>query len=418
MVYRRTLVADGNFTANHLKQKNADDDVFLTNGECFMTAAEPYEKHLKDAASREKKYWEVSDIWSPSLGIFWWPSWGHGAVSLISSSQPETCNKYRAIIDQNKGKVGYDRTGIGQHACARHGCFAPGSAVDFYVGEKYMHMDWSFCEALATTNLNGITDVMEIYDIICRYSIHLLDRVADSKYLELPDSIRLIKAIGLFHVHGHRDGCLYRFATSYVPGAGIVDGEVLETLWAVLNEVSRSTRTATLAHRAEIIDDHMGDSNWKKIINMGKLYVQKYNIVICWHHGEATTICSKFTKAVSGHQDSKGYFEDLTAAAPPEAVAVWKAEIELAEANRDSRVEAMDIMHTRIKKGDIAGCHVTYDLTSFGSSSDLEWDSTELDWKGFQIWKWLGANRLDCRRTSIRGNPVCILVSQTCPFWV
>jgi len=79
----------------------------------------------------------------------------------------------------------------------------------------------------------------------------------------------LIHAIGLFHVHGHKDECLYRFATSYVPGAGVVDGEVLETLWAVLNSVSATTRTASIAHRTELLDDHMGDSNFKKMVNIG-----------------------------------------------------------------------------------------------------------------------------------------------------
>lgn len=52
-------MADGNFTANHLRQKNVDDDVFLTNGEGFMTAVEPYECHLRDAATHEKKIKEV-----------------------------------------------------------------------------------------------------------------------------------------------------------------------------------------------------------------------------------------------------------------------------------------------------------------------------------------------------------------------
>jgi hypothetical protein len=32
-----------------LTPKNAGDDVWLTEGEGFMTAAEPYEAHLKDA---------------------------------------------------------------------------------------------------------------------------------------------------------------------------------------------------------------------------------------------------------------------------------------------------------------------------------------------------------------------------------
>lgn len=49
----------------------------------------------------------------------------------------------------------------------------------------------------------------------------------------------------------------------------MIDGEILETLWSVLNDISRSTRTATLAHRMEVLDDHMGDSNWKKIIGTG-----------------------------------------------------------------------------------------------------------------------------------------------------
>jgi len=41
-----------------LTPKNAADDVWLTEGEGFMTAAEPYEAHLKDAteiAGRKKK---------------------------------------------------------------------------------------------------------------------------------------------------------------------------------------------------------------------------------------------------------------------------------------------------------------------------------------------------------------------------
>ncbi len=67
--------------------------------------------------------------------------------------------------------------------------------------------------------------------------------------------------------HGHKDECLYRFATTYIAGVGIVDGEILESLWSLLNRISRSCRGMTTAHRAEVIDDHMGDSNWKKTIN-------------------------------------------------------------------------------------------------------------------------------------------------------
>ena len=133
-------------------------------------------------------------------------------------------------------------------------------------------MDWSLCEALATTNIGRIKLLLHIYDINCQYCLHLLERISRNRMLSIPDHIQLIHAIGLFHVHGHKDECLYRWATNYVPGAGVIDGEVLETLWSVLNTVSAATRTASLAHRSEILDDHMNDSNWKKMQHIGRAY--------------------------------------------------------------------------------------------------------------------------------------------------
>ena len=45
----RSFVADGNFKANHLKQKNDGADVWLTSGEAFMTNVDRYNKHLDQA---------------------------------------------------------------------------------------------------------------------------------------------------------------------------------------------------------------------------------------------------------------------------------------------------------------------------------------------------------------------------------
>jgi len=45
----RSFAADGNFKADHIKQKNDNDDVPLTNGEGFMTNAERYKTHLASA---------------------------------------------------------------------------------------------------------------------------------------------------------------------------------------------------------------------------------------------------------------------------------------------------------------------------------------------------------------------------------
>lgn len=40
---------DGNFSAEQLKMKNAEDDVHLTNGDTFFTTRKPYYDHLKVA---------------------------------------------------------------------------------------------------------------------------------------------------------------------------------------------------------------------------------------------------------------------------------------------------------------------------------------------------------------------------------
>lgn len=45
----RTFVADGNFKAIHLKQKDDESDVWLTSGEGFMTNESRYQMHLETA---------------------------------------------------------------------------------------------------------------------------------------------------------------------------------------------------------------------------------------------------------------------------------------------------------------------------------------------------------------------------------
>ena len=87
----------------------------------------------------------------------------------------------------------------------------------------------------------------------------------------LPHGLEIDRAIRLFHVHGHKEECFYRFAPCFIPGTGIVTGEACEPLWAKLNPITTATRTATLAHRAEVLDDHASDSNHKKGLSIGNL---------------------------------------------------------------------------------------------------------------------------------------------------
>jgi hypothetical protein len=257
-VYRRVSVVDGNFKAVHVRLKSAAEDVWLSDGLGMTSRRSECNAFLASAVERAT----VSPL-----------------DHTLSQTNVRSCrfkkapceNSFRAIEQAMIISKACDITGIVAIACARHGCFAPNSIVDLTRGEQQKHVDWAFLEALRTTGVHPRQGATLIYDIICQYWIHLLDRIGHL----LPSGLELDRAIGLFHVHGHKEECFYRYASSFIPGAGVVAGEILESLWSGMNTITPSTRTATLAHRAEIMDDHADDSNRKKALNMGKfLYLR------------------------------------------------------------------------------------------------------------------------------------------------
>lgn len=132
-----------------------------------------------------------------------------------------------------------------------------------------MNMDYALCEALKNTGTSEAPKCIVLYDVNCQYYKNFTKRVEDSPYLEVHPGLIIIPGIGLFHVHGHQLVCLARFSPTFIEGAGQSDGEILETMWSTLNHIGRIARTMTLAHRTEVLDSHMGDNNWKKLINMG-----------------------------------------------------------------------------------------------------------------------------------------------------
>ncbi|KAH9008300.1 hypothetical protein EDB85DRAFT_2164631 [Lactarius pseudohatsudake] len=223
----RTFIMDGNFSAEHMKHRPGEKDIALSGGN----------------------------------GI-------HGESRLLQgSSQEWTRNSPSMAIEQaNSSRAHLDVTGIGATACC-HGFFVPTSVVDFQKGERQINMDYSICKAL-TYNMEDIPVALVMYDIMCQYRVHFQERVNNSPDLSLPSSLELRVGIGLFHIHGHQDSCLPRFSPSYIPGAKQVDGEIIETLWAPLNNISRSIRGMSLDHRQEVLDAHINHSNWKKLVRI------------------------------------------------------------------------------------------------------------------------------------------------------
>ena len=148
-----------------------------------------------------------------------------------------------------------DVSGVVGIACAWHGCYAPNSLVDLFKGEQQKNVDFALLQAIKTTSVDPDQGVMLIYDIACQYFIHLLERISD----KLSIGLTVNRAIGLFHVHAHKPQCFFWYLPSLIPGLGITAGEILESLWSGLNEISPTTWTATLAHHAEVLDNHTSD---------------------------------------------------------------------------------------------------------------------------------------------------------------
>jgi hypothetical protein len=206
-------------------------------------------------------------------------------------------------------------------ACARHGCFALNSLVDLFKGEQQKNVDFALLKALSSTNVAPEQGVLLIYDIACQYFVHLQDRIGS----QLPTGLEMEAAIGLFHVHAHKDDCFFRYAPSLIPGAGVVAGEILESLWSSLNSISPTARTVTLAHRAEMLDDHACDSNHKK--NLGII----------------SALGKAHKTAVDMLEHAEIYYQNLTSEAGTLAVEKWQHDIQEAESLRKTDVTVMRI---------------------------------------------------------------------------
>ncbi|KAI6006387.1 hypothetical protein EDC04DRAFT_2583076, partial [Pisolithus marmoratus] len=284
----RQYVIDGNFTAQHMKMNKPESDVALSDGKGYMVSEGPYQSHLQQS---------------------------------LDSKERSTCSNHRAINAANINKSNLRSTGIGATACARHGCFVPHSVVDFQKGERYMNTDYSICNALGYCS-ESITKSLVIYDVGCQWSVNFRTRVKSSPSLFLPPVLEIIPAVGKFHLAAHKLSCFPRYSLNFVKGAGHLDGEILETLWAPFNKISPTARSMTQAHRQEVYDDHMRDSNWKKLVGIVPSLLKKYKM--------ANKCLEEMNQA----------YEQLTAGLDPDKVAQWELDALRAEADRE---EALDI---------------------------------------------------------------------------
>ncbi|KAF8801187.1 hypothetical protein BYT27DRAFT_7216293 [Phlegmacium glaucopus] len=84
--------------------------------------------------------------------------------------------------------------------------------------------------------------------------------------------------------------------------------------------------------RLEVLDDHMNDSNRKKIVLITQTIIKKYN------------------RAIKNELESAEYFKDLSRVPTHEQLALWEAENLDAEVRRTEWPAVMNVMSSRINK--------------------------------------------------------------------
>ena len=89
--------------------------------------------------------------------------------------------------------------------------------------------------------------------------------------MKFPKFTEIMGGVGVWHIYGHISECYGRWSNLYARRTGIVDGEILETLWSILNSILESCRGRSLANREEVISLFQSDSNLRKTLNMGEL---------------------------------------------------------------------------------------------------------------------------------------------------
>ncbi|KAF6746113.1 hypothetical protein DFP72DRAFT_992875 [Ephemerocybe angulata] len=334
-LYMRGFVIDGNFKCIHRMQKGGTKDIGLKAGEGYVTAPIPYSEHVLETTEEKER---------------------------------SKCYDHRAIADRSKPHKGCDVSGIGALACSRHGAFVPMSVVDFQKGERQLNIDYGVTQGLRYGPTLDAPAILLLYDIGCQYSTNAKRRMnANDRLLDAEDLDNVIWGIGTWHVHGHKERCMARYSPSFIPGAGMTSGEILESLWSTLNDVGRTSSVMTLPHRMEVLDAHMLDSNWKKML------------------GLIPALSKNLLSSRKEQDKAYGDYKALSSTASPSQISTWTLSMDNALDNRKKNVAAMDVFNVTEKLKQPTRKRVQADLMENEDTADdvalgvTKWLSLGLD---------------------------------------
>ena len=131
-------------------------------------------------------------------------------------------------------------------------------------------MDYIF---LSTVKDEKVKMIKISYDIACRWSINLFQRVENyPPELHISkDQFSLEYFIPKFHLPAHGPSCYTtKYSFNHRPGVGRTHGENIESGWAHTNPAAVATREMGAGARHSALDGHWGGWNWRKVVGFGE----------------------------------------------------------------------------------------------------------------------------------------------------
>ncbi|KAG1747266.1 uncharacterized protein EDB91DRAFT_1235984 [Suillus paluster] len=252
-----------------------------------------------DANFRLKRWIVSKDTVDPSLSNGWsyfvdetaYRSYlnDHG----METQEKSSCASHNAVnMAESKSSKGLAATGLGTIDCARHNMKLP--------------------------NCHRSVEVLNIsYDIACQWHKHLWSRMAT-----LPEDYHLDHTskdirffVPKFHLPMHIAKCQTSFSFNWSHWVGRTDGKAPERGWSNINPVASSTKEMGPGSRRDTLDNHFGDWNWKKVVNLG------------------ASLLHKMKEAMREKAGFQVAFEELNTAITEQHRTTWEAKVEQWEAN-------------------------------------------------------------------------------------
>ncbi|KAF9777678.1 hypothetical protein BJ322DRAFT_1025606 [Thelephora terrestris] len=225
---------------------------------------------------------------------------------ILTYRKIETCGtEFHAVNQANSSRSkDFSVSGVGAVVC-RHGLVRKNGVVDLQKGERFVNMDYIF---LSTLKNEQVKTIKISYDIACRWSIKLFQRIQNySEELQISDNKFALECfIPKFHLPAHGPSCHTKYSFNYRPGVGRTHGENIESGWAHTNPAAISTREMGSGARHSALDGHWGGWNWRKIVGFGPLLLKN----LC----EAVDMARKCGEAC----------REFEAHRPPSMIREWK----------------------------------------------------------------------------------------------